>query len=81
MKRLAAVLALAILVFSGLAYWQETKNRAARAAESILGQRPGGIVINAPSPQPQGTLEAAPAALPSHDSQPAGSSDAGETCP
>lgn len=35
MKKLAAFLALAIVVFSALAYWQETKNRAAVAAESI----------------------------------------------
>jgi hypothetical protein len=81
LKKLAALLALAIVVFSALAYWQETKNRAALAAESILGQRPGGIVINAPSLQSPASPVSIPAAPPAQNAQPAGSSDSGGTCP
>lgn len=81
MKKLAALLALAIVVFSALAYWQETKNRAALAAESILGQRPGGIVINAPSLQSPASPASSPSAPQSQSALPADSSASGESCP
>ncbi len=81
MKKLAAFLALAIVVFSALAYWQETKNRAAVAAESILGQRPGGIIINAPAPQSAAAPAQAVAPAPAQNSQSAEPPSSGETCP
>lgn len=66
MKKLAIVLAVALVVFSALAYGKESALVKAAAdqaaAEALLGPRAGGIVINAPAAQATETTD--PAAAP-----------------
>jgi hypothetical protein len=80
MKKIALVLIVAISAFSVLGFQEKGRLQRladeAAAAEALLGERAGGIVINAPAPEGSaaGGSQAAPLAIPATDSS-------GAACP